>query len=39
MKEGNNDKAIEYFRKTIELAKSRGFQEVVEEAEELIAKL
>ena len=39
MKEGNNDKAMEYFRKTIELAKSRGFQEVVDEAEELIAKL
>ena len=39
MKAGNNDKAKEYFQKTIELAKKRNFQEVVEETNNLLAKL
>jgi len=39
MKAGNKDKAKEYFRKTIELAKNRGFQEVVEEAKELLTQI
>ena len=39
MKAGDKDKAEEYFQKTIELAKTRGFEEVVEEAEVLLAKL
>jgi len=36
MKAGNKDKAKEYFQKTIELAKKRGFQEAVKEAEDLL---
>ena len=32
-------KAKEYFQKTIELAKKRGFQEVEKEAEELLNKI
>jgi tetratricopeptide (TPR) repeat protein len=39
MKAGNTIMAKEYFEKTIELAKSRGFQEVAEEAEELLTRL
>ena len=39
MKAGNKNKAKEYFKKTIEMAKSRGFDEVVEEAKELLIKL
>ena len=39
MKAGDKNKAKEYFEKTIELAKSRGFEEVVEEAKELLIKL
>ena len=39
MRAGNRDKAKEYFQKTIELAQKRGFQEVIEETEELLAKL
>ncbi|RLB23007.1 MAG: hypothetical protein DRG73_06020 [Deltaproteobacteria bacterium] len=39
MKAGNSDMATEYFQKTIELAKSRGFQEVVKEVKELLIKL
>lgn len=39
MKAGNNDKAKEYFQKTIELAKKRNFQEVVEEANNLLVNL
>jgi tetratricopeptide (TPR) repeat protein len=39
MKAGNTIMAKEYFEKTIELAKSRGFQEVVEEIEESLTKL
>jgi hypothetical protein len=39
MKAGDRDMATEYFQKTIELAKSRGFQEVVKETEELLTKL
>ena len=39
MKAGNNDKAKEYFQKTIELAKKRGFQEVVKEVKELLSKV
>jgi len=39
MKAGDKNKAMEYFEKTIELAKSRGFQEVVEEIEESLTKL
>ena len=39
MKTGDKDKAKEYFQKTIELAKKRGFQEVVEETAELLIKL
>ena len=39
MKAGDKDKAEQYFQKTIELAKSRAFQEVVEETEELLAML
>jgi tetratricopeptide (TPR) repeat protein len=38
-KAGDKNKAMEYFQKTIELAKSRGFQEVVKETEELLTKL
>ena len=39
MRAGKEDKAREYFRKTIELAKERGFKEVVEEVEELLSEL
>ena len=39
MKAGDKDKAKEYFEKTIELAKKRGFNEVVEEAKELLGRL
>ena len=39
MKAGDKDKAKEYFEKTIELANKRGFNEVVEEAKELLIKL
>ncbi len=39
MKAGNNDKAKKYFQKTIELAKKRNFREVVEETNNLLAKL
>ncbi len=39
MKAGEKDKAKEYFQKTIELAKKRGFQEVVKEAETLLNKV
>ena len=39
MNAGDKNKAKEYFEKTIELAKKRGFQEVVKEAKELLAKL
>ena len=39
MKAGDKNKAKEYFEKTIELAKKRGFHEVVEEAEVLLAEL
>jgi len=39
MKAGEKEKAKEYFQKTIELAKKRGFQEVVEEAEAFLNKV
>lgn len=39
MNGGNKNKAEEYFQKTIELAKKRGFHEVVEETEELLTRL
>jgi len=39
MKAGDKSKAKEYFKKTIELAKSRGFDEVVQEAEALLVTL
>jgi len=39
MKAGNRDKAEEYFKKTIELAKERGFEEVIKETGELLSKL
>ncbi len=39
MKAGNKDKAKEYFQKTIELAKKRNFQEVVEETNNLLVNL
>lgn len=39
MKAGDKDKAKEYFEKTVELANKRGFNEVVEEAKELLIKL
>ena len=38
-KAGDKDKAKEYLEQTIELAKKRGFNEVVEEAKELLIKL
>jgi len=39
MKAGKRNKAEEYLKKTIELAKERGFEEVIKETEELLAKL
>jgi hypothetical protein len=39
MKAGDKSKAGEYLQKTIELAKERGFNEVVEEAKELLGEL
>ena len=39
MKAGDKNKAKEYFQQTIELAKKRGFQEVVKEAKELLAQI
>ena len=39
MKAGNKNKAEEYFKNTIELAKKRGFQEVVKEAEAFLNKV
>ncbi len=39
MKAGDKSNAREYLQKTIELAKERGFNEVVEEAKELLAEL
>ncbi len=39
MKAGNRNKAEEYFKKTIELAKEREFEEVIKETEELLSKL
>lgn len=39
MKAGNRVKAEEYFKKTIELAKERGFEEVIKETEEFLSKL
>jgi len=39
MKARDKDKAEEYFQKTMELAKERGFHEVVEEVKELLAEL
>jgi len=39
MKAGEKDKAKEYFQKTIELAKKRGFQEVVEDAAKFLNKV
>ena len=39
MKAGNKAKAEEYFQKTIELAKKRDFEEVMEETNNLLANL
>lgn len=39
MKAGDKNKAKEYFEKTIELAKNRGFDEVAKEAEALLVTL
>ena len=39
MRTGDKRKAEEYLQKTTELAKERGFNEVVEEAKELLAEL
>jgi tetratricopeptide (TPR) repeat protein len=39
MKAGDRNKTKEYLQKTIELAEERGFNEVVEEAKELLTKL